>query len=293
MVSLDQIIEAAVSKGFFVDEVGGRYLRMSCPWHGDEHPSLLVYPDGWWKCMTEDTYGRNERLLEELENPGTIRKGRPQRANGHAPYLPTELDKLTGLAWRAHEEMRRNNDYLWYLQLRGIEDRVETAKLGWYEGWITVPIMSREQQLLGLYMRATPPQQKLTGTRFTQPDGQHPMIYCPDWRLWDSAKNVALVFGMMDALVLSSLRVPVITTTGGSKSFDPSWLDSWRKLVTIIPDREGDDEAALKLAAQLGWRGKILRLPYDEYDNISDPADFAKENTGKRKELRKLLAGSL
>ena len=220
MVDIDRIREAAVSKGFFVDLVGGRYLRMQCPWHNDRNPSLMVYPDGWYKCLAEDTYGRNERLLEELENPGTMRRGVPQRMNGHAPELPTvdDLPGITSLALRSHEELRRNSDYLWYLQLRGVEDRVETAKLGWHQGWITVPITQYDGTITGLYMRATPPQEKITGLRFTQPDGQKPTLYCPDWRLWYSSKTVALVFGMMDALVLSSLRYPVITTRGGNSS---------------------------------------------------------------------------
>jgi len=62
MVSLDQIQEALISKGYFAEWVGGRYLRAQCPFHGDENPSMMIYPDGWWKCLTEDTYGRNEKL---------------------------------------------------------------------------------------------------------------------------------------------------------------------------------------------------------------------------------------
>ena len=292
MVDIDRIREAAVSKGFFVDLVSGKYLRMQCPWHGDENPSLMVYPDGWWRCLTEDTYGRNERLLEELENPGTMRRGVPQRMNGKAPKLPhaSELADVTSLALRSHEELRRNSDYLWYLQLRGVEDRVETAKLGWYKGWITVPILDSDGSISGLYMRATPPQEKITGLRFTQPNGAKPTLYCPDWRLWSSSRIVALVFGMMDSLVLSSLRYPVITTSGGSSSFDPSWLDSWRKPVVLFPDRTGDEKISAELSAALGWRAKVVRLPYEDYEGVDDPADFAKEEVGKKEELRKLLA---
>jgi len=291
MVSLDEIADAAAGAGLrfkFYD----LYLSMQCPWHlPDNNPSLMVYSSGWWKCLSEDTFGRNEDLLTELENPGTIRRGVVERATAYPPKLPTDLKELSDLAWRAHEELQRNPSHLWAFKLRGVEDRVDTAKLGWYEGWMTVPVLDREQQLLGLYMRATPPQQKLTGERFAQPQGQRPMLYCPDWRLWDSANAVALVFGMMDSLVLSSLRVPVITTTGGSASFDPSWLESWRKPVTIIPDAERDDKHALDLAAALGWRGRILRLPYDE--ETHDPADYAKEEVGRREELRRLLAQSM
>ena len=103
--------------------------------------------------------------------------------------------------------------------------------------------------------------------------------------------SVAVVYGMMDALVLSSLRFPTVTTTGGSKSFDPAWLDHWRKKVIIVPDEEGDDRAASDLAAQLGWRAKILRLPYD--DEVHDPADYAKDSIQRKGELAKLIASAL
>jgi hypothetical protein len=292
MATLDQIQDAATAKGFFSQLMPRGYLRMQCPMHGDKNPSLMVYPRGWWKCLAEDTFGRNAALLEELENPGTMRRGVPQRMGVRAPKVPTDLDELSDLAWKAHDDLKRHPEYEWYLKMRGVEDRVDTAKLGWHEGWITVPVMSETSEVLGLYMRATPPQEKITGLRFTQPDGQRPMLYCPDWRKWQSSRTVALVFGMMDALVISSLRYPVITTTGGSSTFDPSWLDSWRKPVVIIPDGDGPDmQYAAELAGELGWRGKVLRLPYDE--QVQDPADYAKEEVGRKEELRKLLAQAM
>jgi hypothetical protein len=117
------------------------------------------------------------------------------------------------------------------------------------------------------------------------------MMYVPDWRLLKSASRVVVCYGMMDSLVLSSLRFPVCTTTGGSKSFDPAWLDDWRKPVVIIPDKEGDEKAASDLAAALGWRASILRLPYD--DEVHDPADFAKDTVRRKGELAKLVASTL
>ena len=60
----------------------------------------------------------------------------------------------------------------------------------------------------------------------------------------------------------------------------------------IIPDSDGKDhEHAHKLAGELGWRGKVLNLPYD--DEVSDPADYAKEGVDRKEELSKLLASAL
>jgi hypothetical protein len=60
----------------------------------------------------------------------------------------------------------------------------------------------------------------------------------------------------------------------------------------MIPDSDGKDyEHAHKLAGELGWRGKVLSLPYDDY--VRDPADYAKEGIGRKEELNKLLASAL
>jgi len=92
---------------------------------------------------------------------------------------------------------------------------------------------------------------------------------------------------MMDALVLSSMKIPVLTTTGGSGDFDAAWLDEFRKSFTIFPDVSGDTEPAYELAAQLGWRGRVRWLPYD--DEVEDPADFAKDTVNRKDELHTLV----
>ena len=294
VVTLDQTIELMGDHR----EMSKGYVLTHCPWHDDNSMSLLVFEDGWYKCLAHcegsgpNGSGRIERLYEELANPGVIR--RPKNGNKAytaPPRLPTDIEDIERLVWKAHDELLRDDEKKWYLKQRGIEDRVEIAKLGWYNGWITVPIFAENRTVRGVYMRSTPPEEKISGLRFTQPEGQRPMMYCPNWRLLKSSPTAVVVYGMIDALVLSSLQLPVITTTGGSKSFDPAWLDEWRKPVVIVPDEEGDDMAASELAAALGWRAKILRLPYD--DNIHDPADYAKDSVNKRQELAKLITSAL
>jgi len=292
VITLDQVKELVGDHR----EMSRGYIFAHCPWHSDESPSLLIFEDGWYKCLAEcEGSGHNgtgpiDRLYEELSNPGVVR---PHR-NGHKaplPTVPTKLDDIESLVWKAHADLKANDEYKWYPKQRGIDDRIEVAKLGWWNGWITVPIFGEDSSIQGVYLRSTPPQEKVTGARFIQPIGQHPMLYCPDWRLWKASPSVAVVYGMMDALVISSLRFPVVTTTGGSKSFDPSWMDHWRKPVYIFPDAEGDDKAAADLAAELGWRARIIRLPYD--DEVRDPADFAKSSVGRKDELMRLVGSHL
>ena len=295
VLTLDTVIELMED----YTEMSRGYVLTHCPWHDDNQKSLLVFPDGWYKCLADcegsQGTGRIERLYEELANPGVMRRPVAKNGNGHGrpPSIPkaSDRDAVEHLVWRSHDALKRNDEFQWYLRMRGVEDRIETAKLGWYEEWITVPVFTEDQTLQGVYLRSTPPQEKITGLRFIQPEGQQPMLYCPDWRLWKSSTSVVVVYGMMDALVLSSLRFPTVTTTGGSKSFNPEWLDGWRKPIVIVPDKEGDDKAASDLAAALGWRAKILRLPYD--DDVSDPADYAKDTVKRKHELAKLVASVL
>ena len=290
MVTLDQIYELAPD----ARRMSRGYLLLTCPFHEDREPSLLAFPDGWFRCKGSDCgrTGRLEVLYDALVSPGATPNGRGEQAKSKPPHLPLakDIDEIERLVWDAHDTLLRNSSFGWYLQIRGVEDRVETAGLGWYENWITIPILTSDKQVRGVILRATKLTEKLTGLRFVQPIGQQPMLYCPDWALVNKQKGTLfVVFGMFDALALSSLRLPVVTTTGGSQTFNPAWLDEQRRGIVILPDAEGDDEPARKLAAALGWRGKVLRLLYDE--KTKDPAGYIE--AGRREDLRKILAGHM
>src|SRR3990167_9371937 len=200
------------------------YLLLKCPFHDDRQPSLLVFPDGWFRCKGAECgrTGRLEILYDALVAPGAAPNGRAEHAKGHPPRLPPteDTEAITRLVWDAHDVLMRNESFRWYLEMRGVADRVETAALGWHDGWITVPILTNDRLVRGVVLRATKMTQKMTGLRFAQPTGQRPMPYYPDWALVNKGGGALfVVFGMFDALALSSLRFPVVTTTGGSQTF--------------------------------------------------------------------------
>ena len=292
MITLDQIFELSpdarmMHKG---------YLLLRCPFHDDRQPSLLAFEDGWFRCKGADCSrtGRLEVLYDALVSPGAAPSGRGEQAKSKPPRLPLakDTDEIERLVWEAHDVLMRNENFRWYLQLRGVEDRIETAGLGWYEGWITIPVLTANKQVRGVILRATKLTEKLTGMRFVQPIGQQPMLYCPDWALVNKQNgSLFVVFGMFDALALSSLRLPVVTTTGGSQTFNPAWLDEQRRSIVILPDAEGDDEPARKLSAALGWRGKVVNLQYEK--GKEDPAGLFETGFGGRAALRNSLVGHM
>lgn len=270
------------------------YALAHCPWHDDEKRSLLVFEDGWWECLGEcATRGHIDRLYDELQSPGTFR--RPQASfeqkSIKTPTLPPDLDELSYVVWDAHEVMKSNSSFRWYVEMRGVVDRVEPCVLGWWEGWVTIPIFNQERELVGAVARAGAHVQEMTGLRFTQVVGQKPLLYVPDWKLIeDPGRDIGLVFGMFDALALADLRLPVVTTTGGKDSFNPGWLEDRYGRVYVIPDR-GEESTALKLAGKLGWKGAVHYLEYE--GNVKDPADYLKTTVKRRDDLLRQLAGVL
>jgi hypothetical protein len=181
----------------------------------------------------------------------------------------------------------KHPDLGWYLNNRGLSEMIERAKLGWYNGWYTIPIFNKGEtkKVAGLYMRSGPHIQKASGLRFAQPHGQKGLMYVPDWGLLERRNTLLIPFGVFDALTFASLGYASATAINGKTSFDHKWLDSWRGRVVIVPD-EGEEEDAAKLASKLSWRGEVFRIPYP--DGIKDPNGYLEH--GREQELIKLLA---
>ena len=261
------------------------YIAASCCYHSpDIHPSLLVFDDGFFRCLSCGATGKFEYLYETL-------KGRPPRrsptekAVWSVPKLSIVREENESLAMSAHNVLVEYENLRWYLQERGLDGRIETCKLGWLNGWVTIPIYGQDGKFQGLCLRAMAHVQRATGQRFAQPKGQKPLLFVPDWKLLDRSKTLAVTFGLFDALALSDLRYAVCTSTGGKDSFQSEWLDFWRGPIVIFPDK-GEESDAMELCSKLDWRGKVHFLDYG-FD-LKDPADFLWR--GARRELEYQLA---
>ena len=100
------------------------YYLARCPWHDDRKKSLLVFPDGWWRCIGEcNTSGRLEKLYAELMSPGATSRSVSDIVRGRPPRVPSEPDEMARFVYNAHDALIRNASYRWYLEQRGVEDR--------------------------------------------------------------------------------------------------------------------------------------------------------------------------
>ena len=254
----------------------GHYRSGLCPFHDDHTPSLLAYQDGFFICEACGEQGNSLRLLTKFKG-GRI--GHSRKYGQPDVHLPTwdQQDELGELMAEAHRVLLNFPGMRWYLRQRGVESRWQPCRLGWHEGWITLPVTTQSGKI-GLMLRATPGIH--SQQRFTSPAGQPALLYCPDLEKLAQAKQAFIVFGMFDALTFAELGLPVVTTTGGKDSFDPAWLNGYRIPFWIIRD---DKEEAIqaKLLAGLDWRGRPLHLTYPL--GAKDPNDFLR--LGKQRDL--------
>ena len=256
------------------------YAAALCPWHADNTPSLLVYRDGFVICKACGHTDNLRGLWDRLQG-GVAIVPRVEPTQWRPPPLSSDLGEQEGFLDEAHRVLLKYPALGWYLEQRGVLDRIDPLELGWHDGWYTVPIRNEAGQLMGMVMRAGQHIQEATGRRFHMPK-QPPMMYVPDWTILRNSRVLFVVFGTFDAIVLNSLRLPVTTGIAGMGWLDVAWLQSLRYKIVFVPDA-GEDQVARKYANQLDWRGRVHKLNYPE--GCKDPADYAKLKIGKRDQL--------
>jgi hypothetical protein len=267
----------------------GKYITGLCPFHDDTNPSLLVFKDGWWRCLGCTKSGRWLSLWNKLNGQDIIVRS-DVGTKWRGPDL-RDFSSLEDLCYQAHRDLLFFSSFKWYLEMRGVSDRVETCDLGYYKGWYTIPVRDADGEFKTCVFRSAPHVQQVSDMRYWCPSSA-PMMYVPDYYLLENAEYVVVTFGIFDALALSSLRIPAVTSTYGKDSFKAEWLDDYRVPVYICPDK-GEEMTAYKLRNKLGWRGahsnSVILLDYP--NGIKDPAGYLEEN--KRDELLKSLSGIL
>ncbi len=263
-------------------EPHGDYIAACCPFHLDESPSLLVN-ERRFKCLSTTCQKKGNigfllRALRGETETKIFRTKRRRRRNPAKPDIPfaEDLEGLEKLAMDAHVEMHRWG-YDHYIGQRGLKDRINPQRLGWYEGWITIPVCNPKHDVVGMALRASPAVAEATGERFTTPAGTKPLLYVPDWTLWNAAEAVFVVFGWFDTLTLVDLGLPAATVQPGDLAPHGRVLEDVRKPIYLVPDSKATEHAH-SITADLGWRGHVIELPWST--GLSDCNDYLMNGLG-------------
>jgi hypothetical protein len=241
------------------------YIASLCPFHSDHRPSLMVYDD-YYRCLACGAHGSTKSLLDKIKgNPP-----KPKLTSWHNPFTTwlrdQSLNKIMTSAWRF---LKDNPCYGNYLVRRGIPiDKQIKLGLGWRDGWHTFPITNEGHSLCGAVIRCG--EGLDLPAKYVNPSGQDPnLLYVPDWDIINRHNDIYLTFGIIDAISLTLYDAPGMSTTTG-KRLNPEALDSFRKRIIFLPDRDEESDA-LKIANKLGWRGAVPKMYYpDDCKDIND-----------------------
>lgn len=245
------------------------YSIAVCVFHADNDPSMMVFKDGWFRCLGCGRVGKWNQIWDKVNGRRVIVTPEP-KTSFRPPVLGEGLEET---CYQAHLDILQFPSFQWYIEQRGIQDRIETNEIGYWQGWYTFPVRDEEGKFKTAVLRAAPHVQEVSGLRYWCKSV--PVPYVPDWRLLNNAKSIFVVYGIMDALTLSSLRFPVITSTAGNNTVNPAWFDNYRVPIHVIPDL-GEDDQARELIRHLGWRGNILKLKFP--DKKKDVNGFVEAN---------------
>lgn len=257
------------------------YMSALCVFHDDSSPSMLVFKDGWFRCLSCERQGNWKTLWNKLQGQPVIVRSDVKIGWEGPGVRPEEAEDV---CWQAHLDLVNFSSLGWYLEMRGIDSMIDMCELGYWNGWYTIPVRDVNGRFLTAVYRSSPPIQNVNGVRYWSKGT--PVMYVPDWRLLEKNRrgNIFVVYGMFDAIALASVRLPVVTVSSGKDSFQADWLEGYGNQVYIVPDK-GEYTTAMRHAKELGWRGNVINLDYPE--GYEDPADFAKN--GKMEDLYKIL----
>lgn len=166
-----------------------------------------------------------------------------------------------------------------YLHARGITDAIiSDYKLGWGEfygkWWITIPIQDIDGNFMFFKLRQDPNE---GDEKITYPRGIEAQVY--SWEtLGNTNDKIVICEGELDKLLLSSKKIPAITSTHGAMTFKKEWIEKVQKSPKIYICFD-NDEAGKKGAERVAKMVKneenkiyIITLPQEigEGGDITD-----------------------
>lgn len=264
------------------------YFSAYCPFEEHKSPALLVHDDGLFVCLSCGRKGTHKQLDKKIGSHFL-----PQKNNTVSRVLPQwrkweeKYDDLAGIVHYAHQSLLKHEQFQKYLKERKIYEFTNDGRLGYLDGWLTFPVYDCGLNLLDIVVRST---NSHSDTRYVvHPNSSSNLrpIYCPSWKKVNESSTVYVVYGIIDSISLYLAGLPTVTGVTG-KSLSPELLLPLHKRFIIVPD-DGEDREAHKLANQLGWKARVKKIDYSQFEDekIKDP-DSIRCNFGNQTLLQAL-----
>lgn len=270
---------------------GDRYFSAICPFphdgHIENHPSLLVYPDGF-SCMGCERSGTLKYLASIVARTPTLTHSVKVTIPAILPKWrkwASRFGDVSEIARVAHAYLKKFKGHQKFFVHRKIDQFIDAGLFGYLDGWLLFPVINQKGEVIDIVVRAT--SGKSAGIKYVvKPDSarKYPNIYVPNWKRVMESDTVYIPYGMIDAWAFEDLGLPAITGTTG-KSLSALQIRPLNKRTIIVPDRY-EESAAYSLSRELGMFSKVKILKWPE--NTKDPDDIRREY-GKDA-LRELLA---
>lgn len=246
------------------------YGMCICPFHDDNSPSLQVSNKGYF-CKTCQAKGTLLKLYNKVSNQPVQAK---EKVYNPSAWIWKKWEEKFGdiksICKIAHANLVQNK-FDGYLRERGLDTvSIVGGRLGFLDGYFIFPIIDEFGDIQGATARASKSIQT-KNNRYTTSYNCPIKLYVPSWTRLLEAEEIYLCYGIFDAWSLYLAGYASITGISG-QDLNAKNLARFRKPIYIIPDRK-EERAGLHLQSSLEWRGKLLILPWQDY-NVKDPNDL-------------------
>jgi DNA primase len=245
------------------------YFSAFCPFDRHKAPALLVYDDGMFVCLSCGKKG-SLKYLDKVTGSHFI----PQRNDTVSQVLPRwrkweeKYDDLEGIVQAAHRNLKRYPKFQVYFKKRKIEEFIDEGVLGYLDGWICFPVFETSGKIVDIVVRSSTNRDDIRYVISPIGIHSHTFLYIPSWETVNAAQTVYVVYGIIDAISLHLVGLPVVTGVTG-KSLSPDLLKPLGKRFIIVPDM-GEETEAYKLANKLGWRARVKEVAYPQDTKDTD-----------------------
>lgn len=280
--------------GWRWEAAGDSEVKLLCPAHEDSTPSASMNVENkMWRCMACQAKGDIVTFigyaLKTKRSTVLIDLGKR--------YDIAEIKSISPeVVERHHQKIWDAGPLLVELRKRGISDTaIRTARLGLFEGRITIPILDASGNVVNLrrYLPGAADMKMLNAKGFSKPQLYQVAQLAKHRDVW-------ICGGELKALVVSDLladkKIAAVSSTHGEGNWQQEWLPLFKgKRVWICMDIDAAGQRATRAIAGMvstfAEKVRIISLPLDKTKHPKgDLNDFIGQEGGTADDLMRLMS---